>query len=73
MADFKKCEDVKLFLNDLAKIMDLHDIDEFCVEEMSNYDGRIPESISVYDDFNELAKLPTVFDANNLREISKTI
>jgi hypothetical protein len=51
--------------------MDLHDIDEFCVEEMSSYDGRIPESISIYDDFDELVKLPTVFDVNNLREVSK--
>lgn len=71
MSEFKKCEDIRLFLNELAKLMDLHDIDEFCVEEMSSYDGRIPESISIYDDFNELIKLPIVFDTNNLREISK--
>ena len=73
MADFKKCKDVKLFLNELAKLMDLHDIDEFCVEEMSSYDGRIPESISVCDDLYELVKLPTSFDANSLRKISKDI
>lgn len=73
MSDFKKCKDIKLFLNELANLMDIHDIDEFCVEESSGYDGRVPESISIYDDFDELVKLPTVFDSSSLRKILKEL